>query len=204
MKKSELKKIIKEEIKNLLETADDRTSPTPRGKGMIIISNDGKFVINTHVSPPQKTPLKKGMDLTNFIRDFNKISADHIIKYYGKKGTWKTMEVPYDYNTNRNFEGVVKEDYDNSIYVKGKDLKRIGWIVINKRKNDGRPLYTLESGDDKSWGATYRMGTSKHSESSPLFYTIPIKVEGTNRFRMLTDDEKWSRAYAYEEIEIKK
>ena len=99
---------------------------------------------------------------------------------------------------------LLTEDYNNSIYVKGKDLKRIGWIVINKRKNDGRPLYTLENDDPKYWHATYRMGTSKVPENSPLFYTIPIKVEGPRRFRILMDDEGWSRAYAYDEIEIKK
>lgn len=97
-------------------------------------------------------------------------------------------------------KNILKEDFNNTIYVKGRDLK----IVINKRKNDGRPLYTLESGDPKYWGATYRMGTSKVPESSPLFYTIPIKIEGPRKFRILTDNEGWSRAYAYDEIEIKK
>jgi len=96
------------------------------------------------------------------------------------------------------------EALDNSIYAKPKNLKKIGWMIISKRKNDGRPIYKLYDSDDKKWNATYRMGTSKYAESSPLFYTVPIKVESSNRFRILQGDNgKWGRPYAYQKIEIK-
>ena len=99
---------------------------------------------------------------------------------------------------------LLKEDVDNSIYHKPKDLKKIGWIVINARKNDGRPLYAMYKGDPSNWKATHRMGSARHSENSKLFYTVPIKVEGSRRFRILGDDEKWSRSYVYEKIELNK
>lgn len=93
-------------------------------------------------------------------------------------------------------------EYDNSIYFKPKNLKKTGWIVINARKNDGRPLYDLYDTDDSKWQATHRMGTAKYPESSSMFYTIPIKIEG-NKFKILSENEKWSRPYSYEKIEIK-
>ena len=96
-----------------------------------------------------------------------------------------------------------EEDFNNTIHHKPKDLTRIGWIIINQRKNDGRPLYKLYSSDDTKWGATHRMGSGKYTESSPLFYTVPIKVMGPNRFKILGENEKWSRPYAYKEIEMK-
>jgi hypothetical protein len=94
----------------------------------------------------------------------------------------------------------LKEDFDNLIYIKPKYLKKVGTIIINKKKNDGRPLYALYQSDPKSWGATYRMGSLKHPETSPLFYTVPIKIESSNKFRILNDDETWSRPYSYEKI----
>ncbi|GJQ43834.1 MAG: hypothetical protein JETCAE03_33320 [Ignavibacteriaceae bacterium] len=104
------------------------------------------------------------------------------------------FELDEDYNWNN--------EPNNKIYWKPKTLKKVGWIVISKSKNDGRPLYALYDTDDSKWGATYRMGSAKYSESSPLFYTVPIKIEG-NKFRILSENEKWSRPYAYQKIEIK-
>ena len=63
-------------------------------------------------------------------------------------------------------------------------------------------MYALYSTDDKKWGAKYRMGSARYSETSPLFYTVPIKIEGT-KFRILSENEKWSRPYSYHKIEIK-
>jgi len=103
-------------------------------------------------------------------------------------------------------KNLLNEDdrFDNSVYHKPSDLKKIGWIVINARKNDGRPLYKLYIGDPKDWGATYRVGSGKFPEDHKLFTTIPIKVEGPRKFRFFQgEDEGYSRPYAYDKIEIK-
>lgn len=105
---------------------------------------------------------------------------------------------------NIKLKNLIHEDLDNSIYHKPKDLKKIGWLVISTKKNDGRPIYALYKSDPSYWGATYRMGRAKYTESSPLFYTVPIKIESSNKFRILDENEKWSRPYSYIELEIKK
>jgi len=92
--------------------------------------------------------------------------------------------------------------YNNKIYFKPHNLKRVGWIVISKGKNEGRALYALYDTDDPKWNADYRMGSGRHSETSSLFYTIPIKIEG-NKFKILSDNEKWSRPYKFDKIETK-
>lgn len=101
-----------------------------------------------------------------------------------------------------NEDDVPTNKYNNKIYFKPHNLKRVGWIVINRGKNEGRALYALYDTDDPKWNADYRMGSARHSETSSLFYTVPIKVEG-KKFKILSDNEKWSRPYAYDKIETK-
>lgn len=90
---------------------------------------------------------------------------------------------------------------DNSLFIKPANLKEIGWIVISKKKNDGRPLYELYDGDKKEWGAMGRMGTGKYTEKHKLFYTVPIKVNKQKKLLyILNDDEKWGSPIKYDSI----
>lgn len=97
------------------ESVRDRTSPSPRDMGVLIVTNNEKYVINTHVTPFQEVPLKVGMDITNFIRDYNVYSANETIKYENKENEWKVIAVPYDYNTNRKYTGKKIETNNESV-----------------------------------------------------------------------------------------
>lgn len=157
-------------------------------KALYVDKHDNQHIVSVESAIPGKNEY---IILYNSIR--LKVSGDELTK----------IQVPV--NTDEPKTENINE-LDNSLYVKPDNLQRIGWLTINKRKNDGRPLYKLYDEDDPSWGATWRMGTGKYPEDHKLFYTIPIKIENEvgKKFRIMGEDEKWSRPYSFDDYMVRK
>jgi hypothetical protein len=230
MKKSELRQIIKEEMVKILKeetefeafynhkkitlTAKDlwdakqkaiKQFNVPKSKqGLVAVQSlksKAQQDFRLESAPPQQHPKDGSIWTNNKTKQKWQFGMKRGQKYwlYRVEGPG-TDVVTIDQFKKDYIPESINEETDNSIYFKPKNLKKIGWIVINARKNDGRPLYDLYDTDDPKWQATHRMGTSKYPESSSMFYTIPIKIEG-NKFKILSENEKWSRPYSYEKIE---
>jgi hypothetical protein len=75
------------------------------GMSMLIVSEDEKYVYP--LQGLKRVELKKGMNITRFIRDYNKtgVNADVgiINKKKGHKVKW--IEVPYNFETNQKYQG---------------------------------------------------------------------------------------------------
>lgn len=184
MKKSELRQIIKEEIKEFLVR-----------RNLYNLKEETEFEAYYNGKKIQI----KAKDLW----DAKKQAIAQFKVPKSKEGRVAVQSLKSKANQDFRFEDYNwNNEPNNKIYWKPKNLKKIGWIIINRGKNDGRPLYALYDTDDSKWGADYRMGSGRHPENSPLFYTVPIKVEG-NKFRILSENEKWSRPYAYFKIDLK-
>jgi len=181
MKKSELRQIIKEEIIKVLKE-ETEFEVFYAGKKIDIKAKDLWDAKQQAIKQFKVPKSKEG-----------RVAIMSKAAMKNQDFRFENIDEDFDWNKNMN-------KLDNSIYFKPKNLKKIGWMVISAQKNDGRPLYALYDFDDPKWGATYRMGSGRHSESSPLFYTVPIKIEG-NKFKILSDNDKWSRPYSYQKIE---
>jgi len=192
--REEIKKILKEDDYNLAPTVSYKKSKPQQtgkhyseGKGTLIVTKDGKNVINWYKDPPELVPLKKGMDITPYIRDYNKYSADYTIKDYGKQKEWKSVYVNYDYDKNRKFDGkFLKEAFDYEPI--DKQLKDKGIFVTYKKPWKGAEETAIAFiGKTYPYRDVFSRITQMHRGGN--------KRESDKRFRWSSDFKFW---YTYD------